>query len=116
MGTGSPFPGGKARPGRDADHSPPSSAEIENEHELYVLSPQAPSWRIVEHLLAPSNDCVLSMVLSRVAADSYLIFNDPKILVKDQENTLYMSSPESHVSTSRMAQVTSGLSEPITFE
>jgi hypothetical protein len=25
------FPGGKARPGRDADHSPPCSAEVENE-------------------------------------------------------------------------------------
>jgi hypothetical protein len=25
------FPGGKARLGRDADHSPPSSAEVENE-------------------------------------------------------------------------------------
>jgi hypothetical protein len=25
------FPGAKARPGRDADHSPPSSAEVENE-------------------------------------------------------------------------------------
>jgi hypothetical protein len=31
MGTGGPFPGGKARPGRDAVHSPPSSAEVENE-------------------------------------------------------------------------------------
>jgi hypothetical protein len=31
MGIGGPFPGGKARPGRDADHSPPSSAEVENE-------------------------------------------------------------------------------------
>jgi hypothetical protein len=31
MGTGGPFPGGKARPGRDADHSPPSSAEVRNE-------------------------------------------------------------------------------------
>jgi hypothetical protein len=31
MGTGGPFPGGKERPGRDADHSPPSSAEVENE-------------------------------------------------------------------------------------
>jgi hypothetical protein len=29
MGTGGPFPGAKARPGRDADHSPPSSAENE---------------------------------------------------------------------------------------
>jgi hypothetical protein len=31
MGTAGPFPGGKARPGRDADHSPPSSAEVVNE-------------------------------------------------------------------------------------
>jgi hypothetical protein len=32
MGTGGPFQGGKARPGRDADHSPlPSSAEVINE-------------------------------------------------------------------------------------
>jgi hypothetical protein len=31
MGTGGPFPGGKARPGRDADRSPPSSAEVVNE-------------------------------------------------------------------------------------
>jgi hypothetical protein len=31
MGTGGPFTGSKARPGRDADHSPPSSAEIVNE-------------------------------------------------------------------------------------
>jgi hypothetical protein len=26
-----PSPGAKARPGRDADHSPPSSAKVENE-------------------------------------------------------------------------------------
>jgi hypothetical protein len=31
MGTGGSFPGGKARPGRDTDHSPPSSAEVKNE-------------------------------------------------------------------------------------
>jgi hypothetical protein len=31
MGTGVPFPGDKARPGRDTDHSPPSSAEVMNE-------------------------------------------------------------------------------------
>jgi hypothetical protein len=31
MGTGGPFSGGKARLGRDADHSPPSSAEVVNE-------------------------------------------------------------------------------------
>jgi hypothetical protein len=31
MGIGDSFPGGKARPGRDADHSPPFSAEVQNE-------------------------------------------------------------------------------------
>jgi len=31
MGTGGPFPEGKARPGRNADHSPQSSAEVVNE-------------------------------------------------------------------------------------
>jgi hypothetical protein len=31
VGTGGSFPGGKARPGRDADHSPPSSAEVKYE-------------------------------------------------------------------------------------
>jgi hypothetical protein len=45
MGTGGPFPGAKVRSGRDADHSHPSSAEVEQE--LYLLSPEAPSWRVV---------------------------------------------------------------------
>jgi hypothetical protein len=31
MGTGGSFPGGKVRPGRDADRSPPSSSEVKNE-------------------------------------------------------------------------------------
>jgi hypothetical protein len=31
MGTEGSFHGGKALPGRDADHSPPSSAEVVNE-------------------------------------------------------------------------------------
>jgi hypothetical protein len=31
MGTGGPFPAGKARPGRDADQSPTPSAEVVNE-------------------------------------------------------------------------------------
>jgi hypothetical protein len=31
MGTGGSFPGGKARPGRYADYSPPSSAKVKNE-------------------------------------------------------------------------------------
>jgi hypothetical protein len=33
------FPGGKVRPGRDADPSLPSSAEVKNRVELYLYSP-----------------------------------------------------------------------------
>jgi hypothetical protein len=50
MDTGGPFPGGKAQPGRDADHSPPSSAEVKNEQELYLLSPHMPPWCIAGQL------------------------------------------------------------------
>jgi hypothetical protein len=42
-----PFPEAKARPERDANHSPPSSAEVENEYELYHLSNQAPPRRVL---------------------------------------------------------------------
>jgi hypothetical protein len=31
MGTGGPFPGGKARPWSDSDHSPPPTTEVKNE-------------------------------------------------------------------------------------
>jgi hypothetical protein len=40
MGTEGPFPGDKARPGRDADHSPPSSFEVVNDQKLHLLSPK----------------------------------------------------------------------------
>jgi hypothetical protein len=50
MGTGGSFPGGKARPRRDADHSPPSSAEVKNEYELYLLSPHVPPWHVAGQL------------------------------------------------------------------
>jgi hypothetical protein len=50
MVTGGLSPGGKARPGRDADHSPPSNAEVKNEQELYLLSPHAPPWRVAGQL------------------------------------------------------------------
>jgi hypothetical protein len=33
------FPGGKLRAGRDADPSPPSSAEVKNRVDLYLYSP-----------------------------------------------------------------------------
>jgi hypothetical protein len=38
--------GGKEWPGCDADHPTPSSAEVVNEKELYILSPQKPPWRV----------------------------------------------------------------------
>jgi len=41
MGTGC-FPGGKERPGRDADPSPPSSAVGHERLELYLYSPYGP--------------------------------------------------------------------------
>jgi hypothetical protein len=47
---GGPFPGGKARPERDADHLSPSSAEVMNEKELYLPSPQASPWRVAGQL------------------------------------------------------------------
>jgi hypothetical protein len=34
---------GEVRLGRDADHSPPSRAEVKNEYELYLSSPLSPS-------------------------------------------------------------------------
>jgi hypothetical protein len=36
------------RPGREADHSPPSSAEVKVCVELYFHSPNTPSWRCVQ--------------------------------------------------------------------
>jgi hypothetical protein len=46
-----PFPGGKEPPGRDADHSPPSTAEVVNEQELYLLSPLRLHRCVVRQLL-----------------------------------------------------------------
>jgi hypothetical protein len=43
MGTGGSFPGGKSRPARDADHSPPSSPEVKKDQELYILLPKCAS-------------------------------------------------------------------------
>jgi hypothetical protein len=67
MGSGGPFPGGKAQPGRDADHSPPSSAEVKNEQKLYLLSPHAPPWRVAGTLyLLPLLLTTLYQTLAKV--------------------------------------------------
>jgi hypothetical protein len=44
-GTRGSFPGEVKRPGREAGHSPPSSAEVKEWVELYFHSPNTPSWR-----------------------------------------------------------------------
>jgi hypothetical protein len=44
MGTGGSFSGGKAA-GREADHSPPSNAEVTEFVEIYLHSPNTSSWR-----------------------------------------------------------------------
>jgi len=44
MGTRVSFPGSKA-PGRKADHSPPSTAEVKERVELNRHSLNTPSWR-----------------------------------------------------------------------
>ena len=49
MGMGS-FPGVK-RPGRGADHPPPSSAEVEGRVELYICSPSGRSWPLLGRAL-----------------------------------------------------------------
>jgi hypothetical protein len=59
-------PGVKARPGRYADHSPPSSAEVENEYELYILSPQAPSWRVAGLLYFTRYSDVFNLLLRHI--------------------------------------------------
>jgi hypothetical protein len=46
VGTGGSFPGGKQWPGLDADNSSPSSANSKKEQEPYLLSLQAPPWRV----------------------------------------------------------------------
>jgi hypothetical protein len=43
MGSRGYFPEGRG-PGREADHSPPSSAEVKECAELYLHSPNIPSW------------------------------------------------------------------------
>jgi hypothetical protein len=44
VGISDPFPGGKARPGRNADHSPSPGADDNSELELCLLYLQPTSW------------------------------------------------------------------------
>jgi hypothetical protein len=48
MGTVVSFPRGKARPGRDADHSPPSS--VRGQEGAIPPPPPTPPWRVAGQL------------------------------------------------------------------
>jgi hypothetical protein len=45
-GTGGSFPGGKARPGRDADHSPLPVPRLRNSRSYTSSHPNAPLWSV----------------------------------------------------------------------
>jgi hypothetical protein len=97
MGTGGSFPGGKARPGRHAEHSPPSSAEVKYEQELYLLSPHVPPWRVVGQLyfLQVSNIFVHTVCFKLINFDFYMVpflSFDPKFLLASRL-MLFILSP-----------------------
>jgi hypothetical protein len=52
MRTGGPFPGGKAQPGRDADHSPHlvPTLRMSRSKTSSPPPPQAPAWRVAGSL------------------------------------------------------------------
>jgi hypothetical protein len=52
--------------GREADHSPPSSAEVEERVELYLHSPNALSWRDAQLGGAPGLYLVLPFIQTRL--------------------------------------------------
>jgi hypothetical protein len=76
------FPRGKARPGRDADHSPPSSAVIKNEKGLYFLFPLAPAWRVGGHVLYFTCYCSTENFVSRHALSGEYISQIAQIILK----------------------------------
>jgi hypothetical protein len=65
LGNRGPSPGGKTRPGHDADRSPPSSAEVVNEYELYLVSPQAPPRCVAGLLYFTLLHCMSKNIYSR---------------------------------------------------
>jgi hypothetical protein len=75
MGTEVPFPGGKARPGRDADHSPHLVTGLRMSRSV-TLSPQAPPWRI-EGLLYFRNRVSSGSIVSDYGRDGQTTARGP---------------------------------------
>jgi hypothetical protein len=115
MGNGDPFTGGKVRPRRDADHSPPSIPEANDEQELYLLSHQAPSRRLprsamhacispVKHLVAclwitefsPHPTTKLGTTSCRLCVTAFSTYSQPpsaaegRVVRRQPEDALYM--------------------------
>jgi hypothetical protein len=61
------LPGGVKRPGRDANHPTPSSAEVKEIVEIYFFSPFGPSWPVLGRTLP----CVFFLLLPSVPTRSY---------------------------------------------
>jgi hypothetical protein len=68
--------------GREADHSPPSSAEVEEWVELYLHSPNTPSWRgaQLEGAQGLPIKCAMNSLLLQLTNSSlntlYTLFSD----------------------------------------
>jgi hypothetical protein len=71
MGTGIPFPGGKARPGCDADHSFPSNEEVKKDYELL---PPAPPFCVVSLLYFLSRLSVEKVLPLTCGTMNYMFF------------------------------------------
>jgi hypothetical protein len=76
MGTRVSFSGGKW-PGREADHSPPSSAEVKECVELYLHSPKTPSWRGAQ--------------LQKAQGQLYLYFTDLRMILWNVSSLFFRS-------------------------
>jgi hypothetical protein len=87
MGTGGPFPGGKS--------AAPSSAEVKNEQKLYLLSPQAPPWRVAGLLYFYFSYFNVCLYLSLKLLSSTLIneLNELNIY-GEQRGTFFLTTKE----------------------
>jgi hypothetical protein len=77
--------------GRDADHSPPSSAEVKNEQQLYLLSPHVSPWRVAGQLFFKLKSCINSCAVAQAVSCGLLVSQtrvlaqgSPVIFVADQ--------------------------------
>jgi len=75
------FPGGKGRPGRDADRSPPSSAVGHERVELYLYSPYGPYG--LYRASVPVQGCTLPYFLLLAKEETVLQAMTDKLKMED---------------------------------